>query len=152
MDFSKLLHGLSKLTHQFLKVFTWIYQIYTWISISWNMDLSKLLRGFVKVVLCISLLLPNKTKLKFEQDFKACWRCLMNQSTQCLGSVVPLAMFTMTMTQCLRSWWCLEESFTFKAAPLWHLVLFIGGKPPRNALLSAAPCIYSMPALLVSSS
>ena len=27
----------------------------------------------VKVVLCISCPLPNKTKLEFDQDFKACW-------------------------------------------------------------------------------
>ena len=37
------------------------------------MDLAKLLHGFVKVVLCISCPLPNKTKLKFDQDFKVCW-------------------------------------------------------------------------------
>ena len=28
---------------------------------------------FFKVVTCISRPLPNKTKLKFDQDFKACW-------------------------------------------------------------------------------
>ena len=44
MDFSKLLQGLSKL-----------------------------LQGFVKVVLCISCPLPNKNKLRFHQDFKAFW-------------------------------------------------------------------------------
>ena len=32
-----------------------------------------LLPGFVKVVLCISRPLPNKTKLKFDREFKACW-------------------------------------------------------------------------------
>ena len=36
------------------------------------MGLSKLIHGFVKDVLCISCPLPNKTKLKFDQDFKAC--------------------------------------------------------------------------------
>ena len=36
-------------------------------------DLSKLLHGFVRVVLCLSRPLSNKTKLKFDQDFKACW-------------------------------------------------------------------------------
>ena len=85
-NFSKLLHGFVK--------------IYTWISLGCNihfpnMDLSKLLHGFVKVVLCISLPFPNKTKLKFDQISKPVEasasnrRCLMNQSTQCLGSVVP---------------------------------------------------------------
>ena len=67
------------------------------------MYLSIFLHGFVKVVtwiwfLCISRPLPNKTKLKFDQDFKACWSsCLelgrwMSQSAQCLGSGVLLAM------------------------------------------------------------
>ena len=56
------------------------------------MDFSKLIHEFAKVVLCISRPLPNKTKLKFYQDFKACWRCWMSQSTQCLGSGVPSAM------------------------------------------------------------
>ena len=36
------------------------------------MDLLKLLRKFVKVVLYISRPLPNKTKLKFDHDFNAC--------------------------------------------------------------------------------
>ena len=36
------------------------------------MDFSKLF-GFVKVDPCISHPLPNKTKLKFNQDFKPCW-------------------------------------------------------------------------------
>ena len=56
MDFSKFLHGFVKID--------------TGISLSCYLDLSKLLQGFVKVVLCISRLLPNKTKLKFDQDFK----------------------------------------------------------------------------------
>ena len=65
MGFSKLLNGYVK--------------VETWISLSSYMDLSKLihgfselLHGFVKVGLCISRPLPNKTKLKFDQDFKAC--------------------------------------------------------------------------------
>ena len=37
------------------------------------MDFSNLLHGFVKVVLCISRSLPNKTKTKFDRDVKACW-------------------------------------------------------------------------------
>ena len=58
LDLSKLLHGFVQ------KVVLWLYQ-------SSYMDLFKLLHGFVKVVLCISRPLPNKTKLKFDQDFKA---------------------------------------------------------------------------------
>ena len=52
--------------HGFLKNFTWTLQ-------SCYMDLLKLLRGFAKDILCISRPLPNKTKLKFDKDFKACW-------------------------------------------------------------------------------
>ena len=37
------------------------------------MDLLEVLYGFVKVVLCYSRPLPNKTKLMFDQDFKTCW-------------------------------------------------------------------------------
>ena len=63
---------LSKLINLFLQVVTWICQkIY--------MDLLKLLLGFVTVLLCISCPLPNKTKLKFDQDFKACWSFCFEQ-------------------------------------------------------------------------
>ena len=48
MDFSKLLHGFLK---------------------SCYMDLLKLLHRLVKIVLCISRPLPNKTKLKFDEEF-----------------------------------------------------------------------------------
>ena len=63
------------------------------------MDLLKLSYAFVKVVLSISRPLPNKTKLIFDQDAKLVEvsalnkRCRMSQSTQCLGSIVPLEMF-----------------------------------------------------------
>ena len=63
---------LSKLINLFLQVVTWICQkIY--------MDLLKLLLGFVTVLLCISCPLPNKTTLKFDQDFKACWSFCFEQ-------------------------------------------------------------------------
>ena len=58
MDLSKLLNG-------FVLIVAWICQ-------SCCMVLSKMLPGLVKVVLNISRPLPNKTKLKFGQDFKAC--------------------------------------------------------------------------------
>ena len=67
MDFFKLLHGFVKIDKC--------------MSLSFYMDLSKLLQymdllkllhEFVKVVSCISRPLPNKTKLKYDQDFKAC--------------------------------------------------------------------------------
>ena len=37
------------------------------------MNFSKLLPRFFKVVLCIYRPLPNKTKMKFDQDVNACW-------------------------------------------------------------------------------
>ena len=75
MDLSKLLHG-------FVKFATWICQIcymdllnikvVTWICQSCYLDLSKLLLGFIKVVLCISSPFSVKTKVNFDQDFLAC--------------------------------------------------------------------------------
>ena len=62
MNYSKLLHGLVKIDTQISLNF--------YMDLS-NMDLFKLLLGFVKVVLGSSCPLPNKTKLKFDQDFKA---------------------------------------------------------------------------------
>ena len=59
MDFSELLHGFR------------FAEIEKWISLGGYMDLSKLLHGLVNVVLCISCSLSNKTKLKFDQYFKA---------------------------------------------------------------------------------
>jgi len=65
MDFSRFLQGFFKID--------------TWVSLRGYMDLSKLLHGFgqklfhgfVKIlVLFFSRPLPNKTKLKFDQDFK----------------------------------------------------------------------------------
>ena len=77
-----------------------------------DMVLLKLLLGFVKVVLLISRLLPNKTKPKFDNDFKACSSfcfelTVMNaihdseskyswSTTQCLGSDVLLATFKLS--------------------------------------------------------
>ena len=55
-------------------------KVVRWISPSCEMDFSKLinwfyklLHEFVKVVLCIPRPLPNKTKLKFDKYFKAYW-------------------------------------------------------------------------------
>ena len=80
---------LSKLINLFLQVVTWICQkIY--------MDLLKLLLGFVTVLLCISCPLPNKTKLKFDQDFKACWSFCFEQVLNALGQLC--------LWQCLGSW------------------------------------------------
>ena len=107
MDLSKLIHGFSKLLDGFVR-------INTRISPSWYMDLSKLvlgfvkvLQGFVKVVLCFSRSLPNKTKLKFDQDFKAHWSfCfeikLLNESK-----------YLMPWTLCALGNICILNSFTW---------------------------------------
>ena len=74
---------VSQLIHEFLYVVIWMtldlsellhgfFLVVTWICQSCYMDLLKLLHGFVKVVLFITQPLPSKTKLKFDQDFKAC--------------------------------------------------------------------------------
>ena len=70
---------MLKLLHGYVKVVVWI-------CLNWYMPFFKLLHGFVKVVLCIPRSLPNKTKLKIKQDFKACWSfCfelkVLNEST-----------------------------------------------------------------------
>ena len=74
----------------------------TWIYLCCHMDLSKLLydslkllHGFIVVVLCISCPLPSKTKLKFEPRFQIKVLSWMSQSSQCLGYVVPMAMFSL---------------------------------------------------------
>ena len=82
---------LAKVLHGFHFVVKWILQ-------NRYRDFSELLHGFVKVVswICRNCLiffrhLPNKTKLKFDQDFKVSAlnkRYLMSQSTHCRGSVV----------------------------------------------------------------
>ena len=66
MDLSKLLCGSAKCAE--------------WISLNCYMDLSKLIHGFLQVFtwICQSCSmhfcpLPNKTKLKLDQNFKACW-------------------------------------------------------------------------------
>ena len=85
MDFSKLLHRVPKID--------------TMIFPSSYMDLPNLLYGYVKDFKWIcqtdymfSSPLPNKTKLKFD-PVEASALYLRCQSTQCLWSVVPLAMF-----------------------------------------------------------
>ena len=82
MDFSAFLHGFVKIdTYIYVsKLLQGLVKIYTWISPSCYMDLSKFIHRFVEVVtwicqscaICISRSLPNKTKLKFDQDFEAC--------------------------------------------------------------------------------
>ena len=67
---------LSKLIpeffHGFVKIFVRITLSYTWICQNCYMDLI-VFTWIVKVVLCISRPLSNKTKLKFYKDFNTCW-------------------------------------------------------------------------------
>ena len=69
MDFSKLLHRLYL---DFSMVVKLISQIDTWTCQCWYVELLKLVHGFVKVDLYNYRPLPNKTKLKFDCDCKAC--------------------------------------------------------------------------------
>ena len=75
MDSSKLLQS-----HVDLSIFFYVFPALCqtkiirgrWIRLNWIIVfLSKLLHGFGKVVTCISSPLPNKTKLKFDQDIEA---------------------------------------------------------------------------------
>ena len=91
MHFLKFLNGFVDL-YGFLWAVTWIcgfVKIYTWISLSCYMRLSKLLHGLVKVVtwICQELFYVYNALCQKNQ----CW---MSKSTQCLGSIVPLAMFS----------------------------------------------------------
>ena len=101
MDFSNSLHGFVKLINGFFQVVTWIslichIDLSKFISSSCHMDLSKLvytdfskwlygfvkvlngflklLHGFFKVFYACLALVPNKTKLKCDQDLLAYWR------------------------------------------------------------------------------
>ena len=100
-----------KLIHVFLLVVTWISRNWymdfsngkSFISISCCIDLSKLLHGFVNVftlsklfsvflALCQTKQSWGLTKIsKLVEASVLNKRWLMNQSTECLGSVVPLA-------------------------------------------------------------
>ena len=71
MDFSKLLYVFVKIDIRKSNLLHGYLKNYTWISQSFYMDLSKLLHGFIKVVPCVSCPLPNKTRLTFDQEFKA---------------------------------------------------------------------------------
>ena len=89
LDWSKLLHVFLLLLNGFVKIDTWIslscymdlsklihgflYSISFYLHLAklLYVDLLKLLRGFVQLFLCISRPLSNKTKPKFDPDFKA---------------------------------------------------------------------------------
>ena len=74
MDFSQLLLGFVKFDAGICQNwYSYFSKLLFWICQSCYMDLLKLLHGFVKVVLYISSPLPSKSKLKFNQDLKACW-------------------------------------------------------------------------------
>ena len=93
--------------------FLTVLSVVTWIFQYWYMDFFKLLYGFANcnvatwiclscfihlskyVVLCILHSLPNKTKLKFDQDFKPCWSLCFEQKVLNESKyLIPLAMFS----------------------------------------------------------
>ena len=76
MDLSKLLDGFVKIDiwislscymdlSKFVNIDTWVYLTFI------HIYLLKLLHRFARVVLCVSCPLPNKIKLKLDQDLKA---------------------------------------------------------------------------------
>ena len=81
MDFSNLFNG-------FVKINTWI-SLSCYMDLLKNMDLSKLFYFSCQTK-------PNWSLAKISKFFEAFSlnrRCWMSQGTQCLGSVVPLAIF-----------------------------------------------------------
>ena len=108
-----ILFKLDLLLHGFLQVVTWIchnwHACCTWIWWNYYMDMMKLFCKLPKLFyMFISGPVPNKTKLtkisKLDEasaltsrlihyHFKVLWKGVECWSTQCLGYVVPLAMF-----------------------------------------------------------
>ena len=86
-----------------IKIVTWIYQ-------NWYMDFCKLLHGFVKVVPGIPRPCQTKPSWSLTKNSELIeasaqtYSCLLSQSTQCLGSVVPLAMFQKWFLEHLETW------------------------------------------------
>ena len=74
MDFSQLLLGFVKFDAGICQNwYSYFSKLLFWICQSFYMDLLKVFHGYDKAVICISQPLPNKTTLKFDQDFKDCW-------------------------------------------------------------------------------
>ena len=98
------------------------------------MDLSKLIHGIVKVAtwickscymvdLFISHPLPNKTKLKFGQDFKACWSfcfesCRMSQSTHSMPGI--RCAFGNVFINKFSKYFTSERSKGLSGSKMWH--------------------------------
>ena len=136
---------LSKFLNGFLYVVTWICQ-------NWYMDSFKLIHGFVKVVLCISRLFPNKTKLKFDQDFKDDWsfcfelKVLNESKYSMLGSAVPWAMFVLLPNSTVMIIICFQndklqicgKTFTFLCNSEHALIHFWYNFPLVNVLIKTA--------------
>ena len=121
MDFSKLLLGFVNIGTWIslnfylglsILVYRFVYQrlkVVLWICQNWCLDFSKLLQcymdlpkplyGFVKFATwtcesCSMYFSPKQNQvLELLEDSALNQSCWMSQSTQCLGSVVPLATF-----------------------------------------------------------
>ena len=76
----------------------------------WYMDFCKLLHGFVEVVPGIPRPCQTKPSWSLTKNSELIeasaltYSCLLSQSTQCLGSVVPLAMFQKWFLEHLETW------------------------------------------------
>ena len=97
------------------------------------MDLSKLIReflsfsllhGFVNLsklfYLCTSRPLPNKTRLKFDQDFKACWRFCFEPE------VLMESKHSMPWVRCAFGNVCYRP-LSSKGWCKWYVILMSGG-------------------------
>ena len=93
---------------------------------SYFMDLLWLLHGFVKVVICISRPLTNETKLKFDQDFKACRRFCFELKVLIEWVKIFKALGPLCLWQCLNiSAWpeTKSSSSCYSSLPSWRGIL-----------------------------
>ena len=101
MYFSRLLHGFVKVD-MLISISCWMdfSKLIIW---SGYMDLIKLLNGYVKVFYVFLALCQTKpswslTKIsKLDEASALNWWCWMSQSTQCLGFVLPMAMYYISL-------------------------------------------------------
>ena len=146
----------------FVKVVKWIFWSCSMVCQNWYMDFSslfygfnKVASGFVKAVLFISRPLPNKTKLKFDQDFLlklllwikgsewakvlnamgplCLWRCLINNTP--INNIITILL-------------CRAHSVYTKQC-IVSLVTTIELLSPRGPILQVSHCEGSFPRCLL---
>ena len=99
MDLSKFWYGLSKMLYGFVEVVAWVCQ-------GCNIDFSPSTKK-------TSWSLTNISKLVEASPLNK--RCWLSQSIQCLGSVVPLAMFL--YCQRISVQWSLWKKYHYSTIP-----------------------------------